>query len=71
MSRTGNPFDHAQAESFIKTLQYEEVHVFEYENLAEARRRIGQFIAEVYHEKRLHSALGYRPPAEVERWSGS
>ena len=68
MSRTGNPDDHAQAERFIKTLKDEEVHRFEYENLVEARERIGHFMEEVYHDKRLHSALGYRPPAEVERW---
>jgi putative transposase len=68
MSRTGNPYDNTQAESFIKTLKYEEVHLFEYQNLAEARGRIGQFIDEVYDEKRLHSASGYRPPAEFERW---
>jgi putative transposase len=67
MSRTGNPYDNAQAESFIKTLKYEEVHLFEYQNFAEARGRIGQFIEEVYNEKRLHSALEYRPPAEFER----
>jgi transposase InsO family protein len=68
MSRTGNPYDNAQAESFIKTLKYEEIYLFEYQNLAEARSRIGHFIAQVYNEKRLHSALGYRPPAEFERW---
>jgi transposase InsO family protein len=70
MSRTGNPYDNAQAESFIKTLKYEEVHLFEYQNFAEARGRIGPFIEEVYNEKRLHSALGYRPPAEFERLLG-
>jgi putative transposase len=59
------------AESFIKTLTYEAVHLFEYQNFAEARERIGQFIEEVYNETRLHSALGYRPPAEFERWLGS
>jgi putative transposase len=67
MSRTGNPYDNAQAESFIKTLKSEEVHLFDYQNFAEARGRIGEFIEEVYNEKRLHSALGYRPPAEFER----
>jgi putative transposase len=70
MSRTGNPYDNAQAESFIKTLKYEEVHLFEYQNFAEARGRISQFIEEVYNEKRLHSAVGYRPPAEFERLLG-
>jgi putative transposase len=67
MSRTGNPYDNAQAESFIKTLKYEEVYLFEYQTLVEARERISHFIAEIYNEKRLHSALGYRPPAEFER----
>ena len=67
MSRTGNPYDNAQAESFITTLKYEEVYLFEYQNLAEARGRIGHFIEEVYNAKRLHSALGYRPPVEFER----
>jgi putative transposase len=71
MSRTGNPYDNAQAESFIKTLKYEEVHLFEYQNFAEAHGRIGQFIEEVYNEKRLHSALGYRPPTEFEQLLGS
>jgi putative transposase len=67
MSRTGHPYDKAQAESFIKTLKYEEVYVFEYHNLAEARGRIGQCIEAGYNDKRRHSALGYRPPAEFER----
>ena len=71
MSRTGNPYANAQAASFIKTLKCEEGHLFEYQNFAEARGRIGQFIEEVYHETRLHSAVGYRPPAEFERLLGS
>jgi Integrase core domain len=48
VSRMGNPYDNAQAESFMKTFKYEEVYLFEYQHLAEARQRIGQFIEEVY-----------------------
>ena len=51
----------------MKTLKYEEVYLFEYEDFAEAKRRIGQFLDRVYNEKRLHSALGYLPPVEYEQ----
>lgn len=67
MSRTGNPYDNAKAERFIKTLKYEEIYLNDYDNLAEARFRIGDFLDEVYNHKRLHSKLGYVPPAEFER----
>jgi putative transposase len=66
MSRKGNPWDNAACESFMKTLKYEEVYRSEYRDLAEARASIGQFLEQVYNRKRLHSALGYRPPAEFE-----
>jgi putative transposase len=66
MSRKGNPWDNAAVESFMKTLKYEEVLRNEYRDLAEARASIAQFLEEVYNQKRLHSALGYRPPAEFE-----
>jgi putative transposase len=67
MSRKANPWDNAACESFIKTLKYEEVYRTEYRDLAEARASIGAFLEKVYNQKRLHSALGYLPPAEFER----
>lgn len=67
MSRRGNPYDNAACESFMKTLKYEEVYRQEYRDLPEARSNIGQFIEKIYNGKRLHSALGYVPPAEFER----
>lgn len=67
MSRTASPYDNAQAESFIKTLKYEEVYRTEYRNLEEARASIAEFLEKIYNRERLHSALGYCPPMEFER----
>ncbi len=66
MSRVGNPYDNAKAESFMKTLKQEEVNASAYRDVGDARARIGVFIEEVYNRQRLHSALDYRPPAEYE-----
>jgi transposase InsO family protein len=66
MSRKASPWENAGCESWMKTLKAEEVYRQEYRNLAEARNSIERFIEKVYNQKRLHSALGYCPPAEFE-----
>jgi len=66
MSRKGNPYDNAFAESFNKTLKVEEVYINEYETFEDALRNIKHFIEVVYNKKRLHSSLGYVPPEEFE-----
>jgi transposase InsO family protein len=72
MSRVGNPYDNAKAESFMKTLKHEEVDGSAYRDVAEARAGVGRFIETVYNRQRLHSALDYLSPEEYEvnapRW---
>ena len=69
MSRRGNPYDNARAERFMRTLKEEEVHGTEYQDLEDARRRIGEFLEQVYNRQRLHSALRYLTPEEFEQAS--
>ena len=66
MSRPGNPYDNAKAESFMKTLKQEEVDGSDYRDSQHARKEIGRFLETVYNRRRLHSALDYRPPEEFE-----
>ena len=66
MSRKGNPYDNAFAESFIKTLKVEEVYLNEYGTFEDAYRNIWNFIEKVYNHKRLHSALDYRSRERFE-----
>lgn len=66
MSRPGNPWDNAWAESFMKTLKVEEVDGRRYRNFDHATSLIGSFIEELYNGHRLHSALDYRSPTEFE-----
>lgn len=66
MSRAGNPYDNAKAESFMKTLKCEEVYLENYRDKEHAHASIKHFIDEVYNETRLHSALNNRSPATFE-----
>ena len=66
MAAKGTPRENAQAESFFRTLKYEEVQLQEYETVVDVEPSVGRFIERVYNEKRLHSSLGYRPPCEFE-----
>ena len=66
MSRSGNPYDNAFAESFMKTLKKEEVYLWEYESFIDVAERIPYFIEEVYNRKRVHSGINYLPPVEFE-----
>lgn len=66
MSDKGNPFQNNITESFFKTLKYNEVYLNEYDSFEEALSNIENFIEIVYQKKRLHSSLGYLPPAEFE-----
>jgi len=66
MSGKGNSYDNAFAESAIKTIKYNEVHMKNYESFEEVHANIKRFIEEVYNKKQLHSGIGYVPPIEFE-----
>jgi len=67
MSHKASPWENGGCESWMKTLKSEEVYRQEYRDMTEARASIARFIDQIYNQKRLHSALGYRPPVEFEQ----
>jgi putative transposase len=66
MSRTGNPYDNALAESFMRTLKCEEVYLHSYRDRDDALMHIHDFLERIYNCQRLHSSLGYLAPAAYE-----
>lgn len=67
MSRKGNCWDNAVAESFFKTLKSELIYHERYESILQAKSSIFEYIETWYNRKRLHSALGYKTPIEKEQ----
>jgi putative transposase len=70
MSRPANPYDNATCESFMKTLKQEEIYCREYRDLEDLETHLEEFLDRYYNRQRLHSALGYRSPAEFEEQAG-
>jgi putative transposase len=66
MSRKADCYDNAPMESFFHTLKTELVHHRNYSTRAEAQRDIFAFIEGFYNRTRLHSAIGYIAPIEME-----
>ena len=64
MAGVGNPYENPKAERFFRTLKREEAYLKDDQTFAEAQAHLAQFIDDVYNTKRLHSSLGYQPPAE-------
>ncbi len=62
MSRVGNPYDNAKAESFMKTLKQEQVRGNDWRDLEALRADLTTFLEITYNHRRLHSALGYQTP---------
>jgi putative transposase len=69
MSRKGNCYDNAPVESFFSSLKNELVHHRQFQNQAEARYAIAEYIEVFDNRQRLHQALGYSSPEEFEQQS--
>jgi transposase InsO family protein len=66
MSRRGDCYDNAVAESFFKTLKVELVYQHKYRSRQEAKASIFEFVEVFYNRRRRHSSLGYKSPVEYE-----
>ena len=66
MSRKGNCWDNAVAESFFATLKKELLHRRRWSNLAQLHAALFEYIEVFYNRRRLHSSLDYKTPANIE-----
>lgn len=66
MSRAANCYDNAVMEAFWSTLKCELIYRGDFEDIAQLRRGLFDYIEVFYNRRRLHSALGYRSPADFE-----
>lgn len=66
MSRKGNCWDNTVTESFFKTIKTELIYRAKYHTFNQAYEAICNYIENLYNIKRLHSALGYKTPLEME-----
>ena len=67
MSRKGNCWDNAVAESFFATLKLDLIHRQPWRDAHHVRQEVFEYIEIFYNRRRLHSALGYKPPAVFEQ----
>ena len=65
-SRKGNPYDNACIESFHSVMKKEEIYLNSYKDFNEANKAIFEYIESWYNRKRIHSALGFKTPQQVE-----
>ena len=65
MSRRGNCLDNAPMESFFASLKKEQIHHARFRTREEAKAAVFDYVEIFYNRQRLHSALGYRTPAEA------
>jgi putative transposase len=66
MAQVGQAWQNGYAERVMRTIKEEEVDLSEYQDYWDAYRQIGQFLEDVYMQKRIHSSLGYLTPVEFE-----
>jgi transposase InsO family protein len=70
MSRKGNCYDNAVAESFFSSLKNELIHHRDYHSREDARSEIFEYIELFYNRQRIHQSLGYQTPIRYEEMKG-